>query len=119
MSATTKPTASPKAASTGEKDDTAAQLKKLDIKTKAINTNNISRVSNAQLTSADAKLSPLVSLKTGRPIERFPETSQGIAKLTDTTVDALLLALEADRGGKHEEKRERLRVQIGLRPNPA
>lgn len=36
-----------------------------------------------------------------------------------TTVDAILLALEADRTGKETEKRERLRVQIGLKPNPA
>lgn len=36
-----------------------------------------------------------------------------------TVVDAILNALEADRMGKEEEKRERLRVQIGLKPNPA
>jgi len=38
---------------------------------------------------------------------------------TVTVVDAILLSLEAERTGKEEEKRERLRVQIGLKPNPA
>lgn len=105
--------------------------------------------------NADDKLHPLLSLKTGKPIDRFPETSKGIARLTGTfytpnlhansmplppettidmskrnrktdkddglvtTVDAILLALEADRSGKEEEKRARLRVQIGLKPDPA
>jgi len=36
-----------------------------------------------------------------------------------TLVDSILLALEADRAGNEEAKRERLRVQIGLKPNPA
>lgn len=36
-----------------------------------------------------------------------------------TLVDSTLNALEADRGGNEKEKRERLRIQIGLKPNPA
>lgn len=36
-----------------------------------------------------------------------------------TLVDSILLALEADRAGNEEVKRARLRVQIGLKPNPA
>lgn len=35
------------------------------------------------------------------------------------TVDAMLSALEADRDGNEMEKREKLRLQIGLKPNPA
>lgn len=34
-------------------------------------------------------------------------------------VDAMLSALEADRDGNEMEKREKLRLQIGLKPNPA
>jgi len=35
-----------------------------------------------------------------------------------TTVDAILNSLEADRTGNEAAKKERLRVQIGLKPNP-
>jgi len=34
-------------------------------------------------------------------------------------VDAILNGLEADRAGNEAVKKERLRLQIGLKPNPA
>lgn len=46
------------------------------------NANNIARVANSQLTSNDEKLHPLLSLKTGKPVEKFPLTSAGIPKLS-------------------------------------
>lgn len=46
------------------------------------NANNVARTANAHLTSADESLYPLVSLKTGRAIDRFPDTPRGIAKLS-------------------------------------
>jgi hypothetical protein len=64
------------------KDDPAKAIEKLEIRTKAVNTNNVARVANSHLVSSDAKLHPLVSLRTGKPLEKFPETSAGIAKLT-------------------------------------
>ncbi|GAB7350987.1 hypothetical protein MBLNU459_g1484t1 [Dothideomycetes sp. NU459] len=105
--------------STTVEKDPVKLVEKLETKTKAVNANNISRVANSQLVSGDDKLHPLLSLKTGRAIERFPETPNGISKLSVTLVDAILNALEADRSGREQEKRERLRVQIGLKPNPA
>ena len=36
-----------------------------------------------------------------------------------TLVDAMLNGLEADRTGSEATKKERLRVQIGLKSNPA
>ncbi|KAF1346289.1 hypothetical protein BDV97DRAFT_401629 [Delphinella strobiligena] len=119
---TTTPSKTPPlAGSTADSPDkeTMKLLDKLDIKTKAVNANNIARVANSHLTSAEEKLQPLLSLKTNRPIERFPETSKGLGRLSVTLVDSILLALEADRSGNEEVKRERLRVQIGLKPNPA
>jgi len=105
------------------------------------NANNIARVANSQLTNADEKLHPLLSLKNGRTLEKFPDTSKALAKLSGelisyppylisilkllivddvvTVVDAMLSALEADRTGNEMEKREKLRLQIGLKPNPA
>lgn len=64
------------------KDDPVKAIEKLETKTKAVNTNNVARVANSHLTSNDAKLHPLVSLRTGRTLEKFPETSKDIAKLT-------------------------------------
>ena len=34
-------------------------------------------------------------------------------------VDNMLLGLDADRSGNEAAKREKLRLQIGLKPNPA
>lgn len=64
------------------KDDPAKAIEKLETRTKAVNANNVARVANSHLTSNDAKLNPLVSLKTGKPLDKFPESSAGIAKLT-------------------------------------
>ncbi|KAK4895704.1 hypothetical protein LTR27_006185 [Elasticomyces elasticus] len=88
-------------------------VEKLETKTKA------ARVANSQLTANDEKLLPLMSLKTGKSIEKFPATSKDIEKLSVTTVDAILNALDADRAGAEAIKKEKLRVQIGLKPNPA
>lgn len=103
------------------------------------NANNVARVANSQLVNADDKLHPLLSLKNGKKLEKFPDTPKALAKLSGlflyessrlmqsadlvldivTTVDAMLSALEADRDGNEMEKREKLRLQIGLKPNPA
>ncbi|KAG8628414.1 hypothetical protein KVT40_004287 [Elsinoe batatas] len=105
--------------SAAAKEDPVEALKKLETKTKTVNANNVARVANSQLVSADEKLHPLLSLKTGKAIDKFPATPQDIGKLSVTVIDAILSTLDADRTGKEEEKRERLRVQIGLKANPA
>jgi len=101
------------------KDDPVKAIEKLETKTKAVNANNVARVANSHLTSNDAKLHPLVSLRTGNTLDKFPQTSKDIAKLTLIQVDNMLLGLEADRSGNEAAKREKLRLQIGLKPNPA
>ncbi|GAB7328946.1 hypothetical protein MBLNU13_g00817t1 [Cladosporium sp. NU13] len=101
------------------KDDPVKAIEKLETRTKAINANNVARVANSHLTSNDAKLHPLVSLRTGNTLDKFPQTSKDIAKLTLIQVDNMLLGLEADRAGNEAAKREKLRLQIGLKPNPA
>jgi hypothetical protein len=42
-----------------------------------------------------------------------------VSTKTVTVVDAMLSALEADREGNEMVKREKLRLQIGLKANPA
>ncbi|EMC94160.1 hypothetical protein BAUCODRAFT_36634 [Baudoinia panamericana UAMH 10762] len=114
---TTAPT--PDNAAANAQEATMKALEKLEVKTKAININNVSRVANSHVNSDEDKLQPLRSLKTGQPLDKFPATSKEIKKLGLTTVDAMLNALEADRTGTEEAKRDRLRLQIGLKPNPA
>ncbi|KAI5241748.1 hypothetical protein E4T43_05318 [Aureobasidium subglaciale] len=125
MSQSTNPVkqAKPPAAAGSEKDPLRL-IEKLEVKTKAVNANNVARVANSHLVSADDKLHPLLSLKNGRTLEKFPESPKALAKLSGCSprlalVDAMLSALEADRNGNEMEKRERLRLQIGLKPNPA
>lgn len=74
--------AAPESATAVAKEDPAKAIEKLETRTKAVNANNVARVANSQLTSSDEKLHPLVSLKTNKPLEKFPETSKDLAKLT-------------------------------------
>jgi hypothetical protein len=83
-------TAATESAAVVAKDDPAKAIEKLEIRTKAVNTNNVARVANSHLTSSDAKLHPLVSLRTGKPLEKFPDTSMGLAKLTCKSFVAVL-----------------------------
>lgn len=46
------------------------------------NANNVARVANSQLVSADDKLHPLLSLKNGKKLEKFPDTPKALAKLS-------------------------------------
>ncbi|KAL1303008.1 hypothetical protein AAFC00_003324 [Neodothiora populina] len=114
VSGTSSSSAAAAAAQSSSDQDLHKVIDKLEAKIKAVNANSLSRTQNARLTSADDKLHPLLSLKTGRAIDRFPETPRGVGKLSVTLVDSTLLALEADRSGKEDEKRARLREQIGL-----
>lgn len=74
--------AAPESATTVAKEDPAKAIEKLETRTKAVNANNVARVANSQLTSSDEKLYPLVSLKTNKPLDKFPETSKDLGKLT-------------------------------------
>lgn len=83
------------------KDDTNKAIEKLETRFKAVyvassfqlrrhmmsltcasNTNNVARVANSRVTSNDEKLIPLVSLKNGQPLARFPETAKDVGKST-------------------------------------
>ncbi|RMX83891.1 hypothetical protein D0869_04976 [Hortaea werneckii] len=99
-------------------DDTVKAIEKLETRIKAVNANSIARVANSQITDPEEKLHPVLSLKTGKPIEKFPPTPASISKLGLTQIDTLLNTLDADRSGNEEAKRERLRLQVGLKPKP-
>ena len=52
------------------------------------------------------------------PIERFPSTPRDIANMTGPMVNAVLRALGMDVNGTIEARRQRLRLQIGLKADP-
>lgn len=53
------------------------------------------------------------------PLLSGPRMSPILLTNAVTVVDAMLSALEADREGNEMVKREKLRLQIGLKANPA
>ncbi|KAI7201992.1 hypothetical protein KC316_g5518 [Hortaea werneckii] len=101
-------------------DDTVKAIEKLEARIKAVYVmaSCLGKASNSQMTDPEEKLHPLLSLKTGKPIEKFPPSPASISKLGLTQIDTLLNTLEADRSGNEDAKRERLRLQIGLKPKP-
>ncbi|GAB7360549.1 hypothetical protein MBLNU230_g0434t1 [Neophaeotheca triangularis] len=117
-SAAAAPTADTSATATAQ-DDVVRAVEKLETRSKALNSNNVARVANSWLNSHDDKLHTMYSLKTGKPLDKFPPTSRDIAKLNLPAVDLMLNHLDADRTGSEEAKKERLRLQFGLRPTPA
>ncbi|THY79671.1 hypothetical protein D6C95_09756, partial [Aureobasidium pullulans] len=89
MSSTTPIKQAKPAAPAGSEKDPVRMIEKLETKTKAVNANNIARVANSQLTNADEKLHPLLSLKNGRTLEKFPDTSKALAKLSGELISYL------------------------------
>lgn len=55
------------------------------------NANNVARVANSQLVSADDKLHPLLSLKNGKKLEKFPDTPKALAKLSGWSLPGSIL----------------------------
>ncbi|TKA29561.1 hypothetical protein B0A50_03574 [Salinomyces thailandicus] len=96
------------------KTDAAKAMEKLEARTKAV----VARAANSHISDPDERLHLLLSLKNGKPIDKFPATPAGIPKLGLTQIDAMLNALDADRTGNEEVKRERLRLQMGLKAKP-
>ncbi|KAK4501419.1 hypothetical protein PRZ48_007228 [Zasmidium cellare] len=101
------------------KDDTVKAIEKIETRQKAINSNNVARVANSHITDPEAKLTPLVSIKTGKALDKFPETSKDIQKLTLVQINEILSQLDTERTGSEQARRERLRQQIGLKAIPA
>lgn len=64
---------------------------------------------------ADRRLAPLVNSVTGDDIEGFPDTPATLGRMQTATINRILLALEYGAAGSLEEKRDRLRVAIGLK----
>jgi len=91
---------------------------RLESRLKAVDANNLARLTNSMLVEADAELSPLRNTSTDEPIDGFPEKGRQIASLLGPALNNILRALGADIQGSVDTKRKRLRVLIGLKASP-
>lgn len=81
--------------------------------------NNVARLINSTLMDADLQLSPLRNVATNELIDQFPATPRAIRGMPSAALDTVLRALGMEIDGRIEQKRLRLRVQIGLKADPA
>ncbi|KFY47140.1 hypothetical protein V494_00161 [Pseudogymnoascus sp. VKM F-4513 (FW-928)] len=88
------------------------------VRLKAVDSNNIARLSNCMLVDASSELAMLRNVDTNQPIEGFPQTPRDIAGLTGPVINSILRALGADDRGGIDARRKRLRVQIGMKADP-
>jgi hypothetical protein len=81
--------------------------------------NNVARLINSSLADSDGQLSPLHNVATNEPIDRFPATPGAIKDMPGAALNMVLRALGMETDGELEQRRRRLRVQIGLKAKPA
>jgi hypothetical protein len=81
--------------------------------------NNVARLINNTLIDADGQLSHLRNVATNELIDQFPATPRAIRGMPSAALDTVLRALGMEIDGRIEQKRQRLRVQIGLKADPA
>ncbi|KAH8799481.1 hypothetical protein F5884DRAFT_129313 [Xylogone sp. PMI_703] len=94
------------------------RIERMEMRLKAVDSNNIARLSNSMIIDADAELSTLRNIESDEPIDYFPRTPRDIAGLTGHVLNTILRALGTDVGGTMDARRKRLRVQIGLKADP-
>ena len=80
--------------------------------------NNVARLINRTLVQPDEQLSPLHNVATNEPIDRFPATPEAIKDMPAAALNIVLRALGMETDGGLEQRRQRLRVQIGLKALP-
>lgn len=69
--------------------------------------------------NADLQLSPLRNAAANELIDQFPATPRAIRDMPSAALDTALRALRMEIDGQIEQKRQKLRFQIGLIANPA
>jgi hypothetical protein len=78
------------------------------------NVNNAARPINSSLVDSNGQLSLLHNVATNEPIDQFPATPGAIKDMPAAALNTVLSALGMEINGGLEQKRQRLRVQIGL-----
>lgn len=86
----------------------------LETRINALNQNSASRAQNSTVAHLD-RLFPLVNASTSENIPEFPETPAVLSRMTNATINRVLLALGSNTDGTIEVKRNRLSTTIGLR----
>jgi hypothetical protein len=80
--------------------------------------NNVARLINRSLVQPDGQLPPLHNVATNESIDRFPATPGAIKDMPAAALNMVLRALGIETNGRLEQRRQRLRVQIGLKALP-
>ena len=79
------------------------------------NQNSIARTQNSMVAFSDRELTALVNPSTSQNIPDFPRTAATLSRMTNAAVNRVLLGLELSTEGSLEDKRDRIRVAIGMR----
>ncbi len=66
----------------------------------------------------DGQFAPLHNVATNEPIDRFPATPATIKDMPAAALNMVLRALGMETNGGLDQRRQRLRVQIGLKALP-
>ena len=80
--------------------------------------NAIARAQNCYVVTANDRLERLFSIKTNKPIKKFPRSSDAIRRMDGAVLNAVLTELGIDIVGTKVEKREKLRAASGLLRTP-
>ncbi|RMY32399.1 hypothetical protein D0866_06637 [Hortaea werneckii] len=91
-------------------------LENITARMSASNHNSVARTQNSLLSGPDDAITPLQNPSTNEDIPQFPATPRAIDQLQTRTIDPLLAALELATSGTLPNKKERMRIAIGLRP---
>ncbi|KAF1817385.1 hypothetical protein P152DRAFT_17471 [Eremomyces bilateralis CBS 781.70] len=92
-----------------------ARFDALETRQLASEQNAISRIQNSYLESPNSPLAPFHNVQTNTVIPNFPSTTHDLGRLNAGQLDTILEPLGLSIGGNTSQKRERLRVYMGLR----
>ena len=81
--------------------------------------NAFARLQNSILIAGTGTLTALHNPTTNVPIANFPATPNAIQQMSAARIGHVLGALDLPTNGSTAEKKERLRLYIGLKANPA
>ncbi|KAI9764434.1 MAG: hypothetical protein M1840_008457 [Geoglossum simile] len=91
------------------------RLDRIDNHQKAETVNNTARLQNSCVNRPDQPLAVLHSYSSNTPIPNFPETSAVIARFSrGVEINPILRGLELSVAGDLDERKQRLRLAIGL-----
>ncbi|OCK73650.1 hypothetical protein K432DRAFT_312332, partial [Lepidopterella palustris CBS 459.81] len=81
--------------------------------------NSVARLQNSSFaTSPDAALTALHTIEINQPIDGFPVTPREVDRLSSVESHSILRALGLGSTGTLESRRQRVRMQLGLKAIP-